>query len=67
MAAGKEFEAYNMSSISKKYRVWFDSSHKKIPLMIDGAVGFGHTTMIMKDYDNNDQELHHAQNHTPGV
>ena len=52
-AAGREFDAYYMNSMPKKYKVWFDSSKKKIPLMIDGAVGFGRTSMIMKDYDGN--------------
>jgi hypothetical protein len=53
-AAGQEFEAYSMSSVpDKKYKVQFDSSSRKIPLMIDGAIGFGHTSMIMKNYDSN--------------
>ena len=56
MAAGQEFDAYYMSSVSKKYKVWFDSSQKKIPLMIDGAVGFGQTSMIMKEYDDNGKQ-----------
>lgn len=51
-AAGREFDAYLMSSESKKYKVWFDSSKKKIPLMINGAVGFGHTSMVMNNYDD---------------
>ncbi len=49
-AEGREFDAYHMKGASKKYKVWFDSSSKKVPLMIDGAVGFGHTSMVMKDY-----------------
>ncbi len=49
-AAGREFDAYYMDSVPKKYKVWFDSGPKKIPLMIDGAIGFGRTSMIMTDY-----------------
>ncbi len=48
--AGQELEAYYMDSVPKQYKVWFDSSSKKIPLMIDGAIGFGHTSMIMEGY-----------------
>ena len=46
----KEQEAFYMESDSKKYKVWFDGTDKKVPLKIDGAVGFGSTSMIMRDY-----------------
>ena len=52
-AAGREFDAYFMSSIPKKYKVWFDSGNRKIPLMISGVLGFGNTSMIMTDYQSN--------------
>ncbi len=48
--AGKKVESYFMQSDPNKYRVWFDTSSKKIPLRIDGAVGFGNTSMILQDY-----------------
>ena len=50
--AGRIFDAYYMAGLSENYEVWFDSSHKKIPLMIDGVWGFGHTSMIMKAYQD---------------
>lgn len=49
-AAGREFDAYFMSSTPKKYKVWFDSGQSKIPLRIDGALGFGSTSMILKSF-----------------
>ncbi len=49
-AGGRKFDAYYMDSVSRKYKVWFDSGPKRIPLKIDGAVGFGNTSMIMKEY-----------------
>ena len=49
-AAGKTFDTYFMQSDPKKYRVWFDTSAKRIPLRIDGAVGFGDTSMILEGY-----------------
>ena len=54
-AADQEFDAYYMSSTPKKFKVWFDSSQKKIPLMIDGALGFGHTSMVMKSHSSESQ------------
>jgi len=47
-AGGQEFDAYFMSSTPKKYKVWFDSGQNKIPLRIDGALGFGNMSMILK-------------------
>ena len=49
-AAGQQFEAYYMKSDPPQYEVWFDHSDKKIPLKIDGAVGFGDTAMVMVKY-----------------
>jgi len=48
---GKKYNAYFLESDSKKYRMWFDFSSAKIPLRIDGAVGFGNTKMIMNKYE----------------
>ena len=47
---GKPLDAYYMESIPKKYRVWFSKSQDKIPLRIDGAVGFGKTALVMREY-----------------
>ena len=49
-AAGKTYQAYYMESVPSKYRLWFDDSAQKIPLRIDGAVGFGNTVMILQKY-----------------
>jgi len=46
---GREFNADYMVSIPKKYEIWFDNGPKRIPLKIDGALGFGSMSMIYKD------------------
>jgi len=48
----REFEAHYMHSTPKKYKVWFDSSLKRIPLKIDGALGAVKASMVMKDYND---------------
>ncbi len=48
--ANKIFETHFMKSTPKKYKIWFDSSDKKIPLKIDGAVGMANASMVMKEY-----------------
>ena len=45
-ALGRTLDAFYMQSNPKKYRIWFDSGSGKFPLRIDGAVGFGNTSMI---------------------
>ncbi|MDO8580146.1 MAG: DUF3108 domain-containing protein [Candidatus Omnitrophota bacterium] len=47
---GKIVDCLYMESDPPKYRVWFDKEDKKVPLRIDGAVGFGKTAMIMREY-----------------
>ncbi len=46
----KEVDAYYMQSDPAQYRVWFDKGAHKVPLRIDGAVGFGKTAMILRSY-----------------
>lgn len=46
----KEVAAYYMQSDPAQYRVWFDTGTHKVPLRIDGAMGFGKTAMIIKQY-----------------
>jgi hypothetical protein len=48
--SGRQAEAYYVESLPKKYRVWFDTGPARVPLRIDGAVGFGKTAMVMKEY-----------------
>jgi hypothetical protein len=48
--AGKNYDAYYMQSDPSTYRVWFDVSKEKVPLRINGAVGFGDTAMTMVAY-----------------
>ena len=43
-------QAYYLESDPKQYRVWFDQT-TKVPLKIDGAVGFGSTSMVMVEYE----------------
>lgn len=49
--AGKTYDSYYMKSDPARYEVWFDAGPKKIPLKINGAVGFGDTTMMMAKYE----------------
>lgn len=49
-AADRNYSAFFMKSDPPKYQVWFDASDKKIPLRINGAVGFGSTAMMMTEY-----------------
>ena len=51
-AAGKKHPAYYMQSDPAKYKIWFDTSGKKIPLRINGAVGINDTAMIMREYQD---------------
>ncbi|MCR4336375.1 MAG: DUF3108 domain-containing protein [Candidatus Omnitrophica bacterium] len=53
-AAGKQYRTFYMASDPAKYRIWFDTSDRRIPLRIDGAVGFAKTAMIMKEYEHED-------------
>jgi len=46
----QEFDVIYMYSIPKKYEVWFENSPKRIPLKIEGALGFGNMSMIFKDW-----------------
>ncbi len=45
------FEAFLVQSVPKKYNFWLSADKDRIPLRIDGAVGFAKTRMILKDYD----------------
>ena len=47
---GGQQETYFMESDPSKYKVWFDTSAKKVALRIDGAIGFGNTSMVMRAY-----------------
>ena len=48
-AMGKKFNTFFMQSVPKKYRIWFDDSDSMVPLRIDGAVGFGKTSMVLTE------------------
>jgi len=48
LIADQEFNAFSMHSTPKEYEVWFDSGPKRIPLKIDGALGFGNMSMVFK-------------------
>ena len=52
----KVYDAYLMESNPKRYRVWFDKSPQKIPLRIDGAAGFGNTSMVLAQYEESRPE-----------
>lgn len=41
-----DFDAYYMEGNPKGVKVWFDSLGSHIPLQIDGAMGFGKTSMV---------------------
>lgn len=46
---GKKFNTFFMQSVPKKYRIWFDDSDAMVPLRIDGAIGFGKTSMVLTE------------------
>lgn len=48
----KEIAAHYLQSDPAQYRVWFDPGARKVPLRIDGAIGFGKTAMILRKYGN---------------
>lgn len=49
-AGGQKYKAYFLESDPNQYRIWFDAGPGRIPLRIDGAVGFGDTAMVMEEY-----------------
>lgn len=50
-AGGKKYKAYYLQSDPPKYKLWFAAEDGNIPLRIDGAVGVGSTSMIMRKYE----------------
>lgn len=48
---GEHFDAYYLRSNPRKYVFMFDNGPRKIPLRIDGAIGFGSTSMIYAGRD----------------
>lgn len=47
--ADQEFNADYIQSTPKKYEVLFDNGPERIPLKINGALGFGNMSMIFRD------------------
>jgi len=47
----KRYKVFYMESNPANYRIWFDTSEKKIPLRISGAIKMAHTVMVMTQYD----------------
>ena len=43
------YEAYYIASVPKKYRVWFEDSPRRVPVKIDGAIGWGNMSMVIKE------------------
>ena len=43
-------QSFYMQSEPKQYRIWFETDQSRIPLRIDGAVGFGKTSLVLKRY-----------------
>ena len=50
--AGKKYSAFYMESEPTQYRLWFDTSDRKLPLRISGAIGVANTVMAMTGYEN---------------
>ena len=63
----KVYDAYIMESNPRQYRVWFDKSPQKIPLRIDGAVGFGNTSMVLAQYEGSRPEQDPDQGKENGI
>ena len=49
----QSYDVAFMQSDSKEYNIWFERSGLKIPVRIDGAMGLGKTSMILKKYLEN--------------
>jgi hypothetical protein len=45
-----EVESIHLRSSPRGYEIWFEDDERKIPLRIDGAVGFGKTAMVFREY-----------------
>ncbi len=50
--ANETFDSYYLKSEPGRYEIWFDAGPKKIPLKINGAIGFGDMTMVMVKDEN---------------
>ncbi len=48
--ADQVFDAFYMKSDPPQYQLWFDSGPKKLPLKVNGAIGFGDMSMTMIAY-----------------
>lgn len=44
----KTYQATFVESEPAQFKIWFEETSQKIPLKIDGAVGFGKTSMVYK-------------------
>lgn len=50
--ADKTYKAYLLESVPAKYRVWLDSTEKRLPLRIDGSLaGFSSLALIMREHN----------------
>jgi len=49
--AGKSYDSYYMQSQPTRYKIWFDSSERKLPLRITGTIGFINSVMTMTGYE----------------
>jgi len=47
----KTYDSYYMESQPTRYKIWFDSSSRKLPLRITGTIGFINSVMTMTGYD----------------
>jgi hypothetical protein len=50
--AKNRYDAFYMESDPSNYKIWFDSSEKKIPLRIAGAIKMANADMVMIKYEN---------------
>ncbi len=46
--AGKKVPTYYMEDTDKKIKVWFDQTQTKVPYKINGAIGLGKTSLLLK-------------------
>ena len=49
----KEHLAYFLESNPSKYKIWFAQTENRIPLRLDGSVGFGKTYLVLSSYQEN--------------
>ncbi len=46
----RTFDTYFMESDPGQFKIWYDTGANKLPVRIEGAIGFGKTSMVFREY-----------------